>query len=165
MNTKAALLDIHTRTHQSLQKFLGHLEGFSEDELKREFEGFGVGCILAQLDHIIGAEEYWLWVAAEKELPPYEDTPPLPFAELQAKAKSVAQSTRDYIESTSVAELNARRERTVFLGNRVALIPAQIVMRTQTHLFQHFGQISAICRLLGKPIPDGFDFPLRGDAE
>jgi uncharacterized damage-inducible protein DinB len=33
-----------------------------------------------------------------------------------------------------------------------------VLLRTITHLYHHIGQVSAMCRLLGKPIP-GSDFP------
>ena len=33
-----------------------------------------------------------------------------------------------------------------------------VLLRTQTHLFHHMGQVAAMCRLLDHPIPDGFDF-------
>jgi len=161
MYTKAALIDIHTRTHRSLEKFCDHLAAFSDDELRRELEGFGAGCILAQLDHLIGAEEYWIWVASDAAIPNMDDSPPPALADLRVRRGEVAASTQRYINEASEEVLNARAMKTTYGGNQAELIPAQIVMRTQTHIFQHLGQISAICRLLGKPIPQGLDFPLR----
>jgi len=47
-------------------------------------------------------------------------------------------------------------------GDRdVDLMPAHVVLRTQTHAFQHQGQIAAMARLLGRPILPGLDFPIR----
>ena len=40
------------------------------------------------------------------------------------------------------------------------LAPAHVILRTQTHVFHHMGQLAAMCRLLGHPIPQGMDFPL-----
>ncbi len=40
------------------------------------------------------------------------------------------------------------------------IFPAHVILRTQTHLFHHMGQITAMCRLLGHPIPPGIDFPV-----
>ena len=56
MFTSAALIDIHERTHRSLQKLLDHCEGFTGDELRRELDGFGHETIMLQLHHVIGAE-------------------------------------------------------------------------------------------------------------
>ncbi|MCA8938825.1 MAG: DinB family protein [Planctomycetes bacterium] len=161
MYTKAALLDIHQRTHRSLTKFFEHLRGFSEEELGQTIEGFGMGNILSQLEHIVEAEEYWLWVATKAELPPLVDHPPPALEETIRHREEVAARTRAFIENTSEAELNTKTTLRVYGGAEVDLMPAQIVLRTQTHVFQHLGQIAAICRMLGKPIPEGFDFPLR----
>jgi uncharacterized damage-inducible protein DinB len=39
------------------------------------------------------------------------------------------------------------------------LTPAHVFMRTLTHIYQHQGQIVAMCRLLGKPV-GGLDYPI-----
>lgn len=46
-------------------------------------------------------------------------------------------------------------------GNTYDLMPARIIVRTQTHVYQHMGQITAMCRLFGRPAPAGLDFSLR----
>jgi len=62
MYTSAAMSDLHERTHQSLGKLLEHCDGFSAEQLSREFDGFGAGSIRDQLHHVIGAEQYWIGV-------------------------------------------------------------------------------------------------------
>jgi len=74
--------------------------------------------------------------------------------------KTVCEATRAYLRDTTDSDLNAQRMMTTWGGHEKALTPAHIVLRTQTHLFQHMGQIAAMCRLLGHPIPPGLDFPL-----
>ena len=55
-------------------------------------------------------------------------------------------------------ELNAARMTSTWGGKELELVPAHVVMRTVAHLYHHQGQVTAMCRLLGKPI--GFlDYP------
>jgi len=56
--------------------------------------------------------------------------------------------------------LNTRRKMATWGGKELELVPAHVILRTQTHIFQHQGQVAAMCRLLGRPIPTGLDFPL-----
>jgi len=56
--------------------------------------------------------------------------------------------------------LNAQHELTTWGDKQVQLVPARVILRTQTHLFQHQGQVAAMSRLLGRPIPPGLDFPM-----
>ncbi|MBX3460510.1 MAG: DinB family protein [Planctomycetes bacterium] len=160
MFTSAALLDIHTRTHASLGKLIGHCAGFSADELSRTFDGFGGGPIRMQLHHAIGAEQYWVGVIRGLML---VEERPEDFASIEALhayRRQVAQDTTDYLRGASESELNTSRKMTTFGGRQHELMPARIIVRTQTHIFQHQGQVAAMARLLGRPIPHGLDFPL-----
>ncbi|XOV75413.1 MAG: DinB family protein [Phycisphaerales bacterium] len=53
-----------------------------------------------------------------------------------------------------------RRDFVVWGGAQRPLVPAQVILRTQTHIYHHMGQVTAMCRLLGHPTPPGMDFPL-----
>lgn len=161
MYTRAALTDIHERTHRSLTKLLDHCDGFDAEDLARKLDGFGYGTILLQLDHLIGAEAYWIGVVEGKDLSGELGQELGSIAELQAFRESVMRTTTAYLESADDAELNTARPMETWGGNTVELVPAQVFMRTQVHVFQHQGQIAAMCRLLGRPIPPGLDFPLR----
>ena len=79
---------------------------------------------------------------------------------LESFRRSVYEATRTYLRETPDAELNTPRKLTTWGGHEKMLAPAHIILRTQTHLFQHMGQITAMCRLLGNPIPPGLDFPV-----
>jgi uncharacterized damage-inducible protein DinB len=160
MYTSAALLDIHQRTHSSLAKLMTHCAGFSQAELTRELDGFGYPTILRQLDHVIGGEEYWIRVPCGLPLELDRDENQLSLAALQADRERVAGITAQYLRGASNEELNTRRKMTTWGGHERELVPALIVLRTQTHIFDHKGQVAAMCRLLGKAIPQGFDFPL-----
>ena len=50
---------------------------------------------------------------------------------------------------------------TTWGDRKMRLAPARVIVRTQTHVFQHQGQIAAMCRILGRPIPSGLDFPVK----
>jgi uncharacterized damage-inducible protein DinB len=161
MYTAPALLDIHTRAHRSLQALLRHCGGFGAPELAREFEGFGYPSMREQLDHVIGAEEYWMnvvcgrYTGGDPEEIPHPDT-----VGLEAYRAATAERTASYLRGASDAELNTPRTMLTWPGRPRLLVPALVVLRTQTHIFQHQGQILAICRLLGRPSPGGLDFPL-----
>jgi uncharacterized damage-inducible protein DinB len=160
MFTVAALLDIHTRTHHSLHKLLDHCAGFSADELAREIAGFGYPTIRLQLHHVIGAEEYWVGVLRGLML---TDERPEDFASIEALRvyrERVAAKTAAWLRDASDSELNTRRRMITWGGHERELVPAHIILRTQTHIFQHQGQVAAMCRLLGRSIPPGLDFPL-----
>lgn len=156
----SALLDLHERGHRSLMKLLDHCAAFSTEELARELEGFGFPNVRQQLEHVIGAEEYWIRVIQGCYLEG-EDEPEHPTVmELEAYRKEVAGATAAYLRGASEAELNTPREMWTWPGKLRALVPAQIVVRTVTHAYQHQGQVLAMCRLLGRPGPADLDFPL-----
>ncbi len=161
MHTAAGLLDIHTRTHKSLQGLLDHCAGFSTDELRRELDGFGHPTLMLQLDHIIGAEAYWVGVLHGQILTEELDREHESVDALRTFRERTAATTAAYLKSAPEAELNTSREMATWGGNQVELVPAHVILRTQTHVFQHQGQVAAMSRLLGRPIPAGLDFPLR----
>jgi len=161
MYTAAALLDLHRRSHQGLQRLLEHCAGLDPDAFDRELPGFGYPSVRLQLHHLIGAEEYWVGVLrgdfrVEDDAPDYPD-----LASLQAYRSRVARVTVEYLGGISDSELNQAREMLTWRGTRPRLTPAHVILRTQTHIFQHQGQILAQCRLLGRPSPGGLDFPLE----
>ena len=161
MYTRAALLDVHARTHRSLQGLLDHCAGLAPEDLTRPLEGFGAGTILRELQHTIGAERYWLGVLRGEMLVDEDEADRASIEALRAFRERVAKDTVAYLEAASDDEINARREVTTYGDRQVELVPAHVVMRTQTHVFQHQGRIGAMCRRLGHPVPAGLDFPLR----
>lgn len=159
--TAEALLDSHVRTHVSLRKLLNHCAELSDAELYKKLKGFGYPTVHAQLCHLIQAEEYWIGVVQgsfdardrDAEFPAVKD--------LQRYRRAVAKLTADYLRQTSDAALNEPRMMLTYGAKRKKLVPAHVVLRTQTHAFQHQGQILAMCRIMGHPGPRGLDFPLK----
>lgn len=154
------LLDLHGRTHASLTKLLEHCAGFGAEELARELEGFGYPTLLLQLHHVIAAERYWIGVLQGQMLAEEREEDHASIEVLRTFRAEVAAATEAYLRAASEAELRTRREVTTWQGKRVRVVPAHVLLRTQTHIFQHQGQVAAMCRLLGRPMPPGLDFPL-----
>jgi uncharacterized damage-inducible protein DinB len=160
MYNAAALLDVHERAHRSLQKLLRHCGELNPGEFERELPGFGYPSVRLQLEHVIGAEEYWISVVRAR-YDGGEDSRQCPTVEaLETYRRDVADVTAEYLHHASEAELNTPREMRTWPDNRRLLAPAHVILRTQTHIYQHQGQVLAMCRLLGKPGPAGLDFPL-----
>jgi uncharacterized damage-inducible protein DinB len=159
MYNSPALLDLHERAHRSLLGLIRHCAQLDPEPFNREIPGFGYPSVRLQLEHVIGAEEYWVLVIRglykeEEEGAGYETTDAL-----EAYRERVAESTGQYLRAASESELNTSREMWTWPGRMRRLVPAHVLIRTQTHIYQHQGQILAMCRLLGKP-GGGLDFPL-----
>ncbi|MCA9784160.1 MAG: DinB family protein [Candidatus Delongbacteria bacterium] len=162
MYTSAALIDLHTRAHWSLQALYAHCSRFSQEELAREFAGFGVSSLREQFQHCISAEEYWVGVIHGRMDVNGEEPPLASIPELDAYRQQVAGRTLDYLNRASEQELNTPRTLLCWPNQERSLVPARIIGRLVTHLYQHQGQCTALCRLLGQPV-NGLDFPLANE--
>lgn len=161
MYTRAALLDVHARAHESLRRLIVFCGDLTEDELFRPLNGFGFPTILRQLEHTIGAEVYWQTVVSrgyteEATLPPLRDVDAI-----EAFRQQTAAATRSYLERASEAELNSPRVMISDPGETRLLRPADVIMRIVTHIFNHQGQVLAMCRAMGKPNDEiDLDYPV-----
>ena len=151
MYTAAILLDIHARAHESLRRLIGLCGTLTEGELRQPLSGFGFPTVLRQLQHTIGAELYWQTVLIRG----YDTEATLPdlshLAAIEAFRLQTAATTRNYLDGASVAELNTPRTMISDPGETRVLRPADVIVRVVTHVFNHQGQILAMCRTLGKP--------------
>ena len=161
MYTRDALLDVHARCHRSLEGLLVHCEGFPDSDLEVSHEGFGYATLGEQFQHVVGAEQYWVGVLRGLMLTDEDDADRASWAAVRAFRDRVVETTTAWLHAADDDHLNEARRCTTWGGNEVELVPAHVVLRTQTHLFQHCGQITAMCRLLGRPVSAGLDFPLR----
>ena len=160
MYSVSALLDLHERGQRSLQKLLEHCGQLDAEELDRELPGFGYPNVRQQLEHVIGAQEYWISVVQGRFTGEFSD-PDYPTVEaLEAYRRQVAGVTDAYLRQATEAELNTAREMLTWPDKMRLLVPAHVFLRTLTHIYQHQGQVLALCRLLGRPGPAGLDFPL-----
>jgi uncharacterized damage-inducible protein DinB len=160
MYTAAALLDMHARAHGSVRGLMTHLGTLESGLLLRALDGFGFPTLLHQLTHALSAEAYWVGVL-EGRLPESTDEPPMDdLVALEALRSATADATAAYLARTSDEALGTPRVLRVWGGAERALMPARVIVRTVTHLYDHKGQVAAMCRQLGHPIPRGLDFPL-----
>jgi uncharacterized damage-inducible protein DinB len=151
MYNAPTLLDVHTRAHESLRRLIVFCGNLTDDELRRPLTGFGFPTVLGQLEHTIGAEVYWQTVVTrgyteEARLPDLRDA-----AAIEAFRQQTASATRSYLERASEAELNTPRQMISDPGKTRVLRPADVIMRVVTHIFNHQGQVLAMCRTIGKP--------------
>ncbi len=159
MHTSAALLDLHERSHRGLIALLAHCRELEVAELNRDLPGFGYPTVRLQLHHGISAEKYWIGVL-QGRVEVDEDAAAYPtVALLEADRERAFAATEAYLRAVSTEELNTARTMMTWGNRERMLVPAQVVMRTLTHLYHHQGQITAMCRLLGKPC-SGLDYPL-----
>jgi uncharacterized damage-inducible protein DinB len=150
------LLDIHSRAHESLRRLIVFCRNLSDSELRRPLTGFGHPTVWRQLEHTIGAEVYWQTVVTtgyseEARLPEMRD-----LDAVEAFRAETASRTRGYLERASGSELNTPRVMISDPGQTRRLRPADVILRIVTHIFNHQGQVLAMCRTLGKP-SDRFD--------
>lgn len=158
MYTSESLLDVHDRTHRSLAALFDHLAGMPPEDLEREHEGFGYPTVRLQLHHMIGAEHYWMTLLAGRFVVTEEDAYP-DLASLAAYRDEVAGLGRAWLEAATTGILNEPKTYETWGGNEKILVPAAVVMRTQTHHFTHLGQVLALVRLMGHPAR-GLDYPV-----
>jgi uncharacterized damage-inducible protein DinB len=88
--------------------------------------------------------------------------PNLPdLAVIEAFRAQTASATRSYLERATEAELNTPRRMTSDPAQTRLLRPADVIMRVVTHIFNHQGQVLAMCRSIGKPNDtDDLDYPV-----
>lgn len=160
MYTRAALLDVHERTQRSLTGFLDHLATLPPEDPGRTIEAFGEGSIAERVAHVIGAERYWVGVLRGEILVDEDPADAATVDALRAFRDRVAAATIAWLEAATEEELNTARPMRTWRGEERLLVPARVILRTQTHAWHHLGQVAVMCRLLGRPAPAGLDFPL-----
>lgn len=160
MYNSESLSEIHRRAHDSFRRLLEHCRQLSNEELNRELKEYGDPTVRLQFHHAVGAEKYWIGVL-QGRIDADDDDPKYPTIEsLEAYRREVFAATEEYLKGASVEELNTPRAMITWGNKERVLIPAHVFIRTATHLYHHQGKIGAMCRLLGKPIPPGLDYPI-----
>ena len=151
MYNAETLLDVHARAHESLRRLIAFCGTLTDDELHRPLKGFGFPSVLGQLEHTIGAEVYWQTVVTRG----YTEEATMPalrnVADIERFRQETASATRAYLERASETELNSARRMVSDPGQTRLLRPADVIMRVVTHIYNHQGQVLAMCRAIGKP--------------
>ncbi len=159
MHSSEALVDINERAHRSLAALLAHCRPLTNEELNRELEGFGYPTVRLQLHHVIGAQKYWVGVL-EGRIDAEEDDPLYPTIDsLEAYRVQVFGLVEGYLRGASRDELNTPRPMKTWGGGEPILVPAHVLIRTMVHFYHHQGQVTAMCRLMGRPAK-GLDYPI-----
>lgn len=153
-------MDIHARTHRSLLALLDHLDKLPEDAVRTAGEGFSYPTVIAQLYHVFGAERYWMQVLQGTIHTDDDEAQYDTLASLRVLEADVARATREFLASLSDADARSPRRVTQWNGVSVDITPAHVLLRTQTHAYQHQGEIATLLRQLGHPFPSRLDFPL-----
>ncbi len=154
------LSEIHYRSHQTLQKLLTHCRGLDPAELNREMNEFGDPTVQLQLHHVISAERYWIGVL-EGRMDVDEDQADYPTIDsLEAFRRTVFTLGESYLQTASDDELTTPRTMITWGNKERILIPVHVFLRTQMHVYHHHGKVAAMCRVMGKPIPPGMDYPI-----
>ena len=162
MYNAQTLQDIHRRAHESLRRLIAFCGVLSQEELLRPLAGFGFPTIMRQLEHTIGAEVYWQTVVTrgyteEAKMPALPD-----LVAMEAFRQRTAAATRGYLAVASEAELNSSRPMISDPGETRLLRPADVIIRVVTHIFNHQGQVLAMCRTMGRPNEErDLDYPLN----
>jgi uncharacterized damage-inducible protein DinB len=145
------LLDIHARAHESLRRLIVFCDVLTDAELRQPLTGFGMPTVHRQLEHTIGAEVYWQTVitrgySEEATLPELPD-----LAAMETFRRETESITRSYLAGATPGELNSTRTMISDPGRTRVLRPADVILRVVTHIFNHQGQVLAMCRSMGKP--------------
>ena len=156
------LQDIHRRAHESLRRLIAFCGVLSQEELLRPLAGFGFPTIMRQLEHTIGAEVYWQTVVTRGYTEEAQMRALPDLAAMEAFRQRTAAVTRGYLAVASEAELNTSRPMISDPGETRVLRPADVIMRVVTHIFNHQGQVLAMCRTMGRPNEErDLDYPLN----
>ncbi|MCB1217540.1 DinB family protein [bacterium] len=165
---KTDLIDFHNRTHEGLITYLEHCRALTTEQFLQPLEGFGIPSLQQQFNHVIGAEQYWSSVIRgeyrHEEFDASEDErDQMTIEGLLGWRSEVAAATVAMLQQASTDWLATPALFMAWPGKERELQPRHVMMRIITHNFQHRGQIAAMCRLHGHPVPQGLDFPLGPD--
>jgi uncharacterized damage-inducible protein DinB len=160
MFTSPILSDIHHRAHTTLEKLLAHCRQLTPEEFCREIDWAGDPSVQLQLHHVISAERYWVGVLLGR-IDADEDQANFPTVDsLEKLRQEIFAVGEEYLRGAAEAELNTPRRMVSWDHKERVLIPAHVFLRTQMHIYHHHGKVSAMSRLMGKPIPPGMDYPI-----
>lgn len=154
--TKEGVSALHTWTHERLDTVFEHAGRLTASQLLQQIPGFGQVCVRDQLAHILAAESGWIRrlqeLTSEIGELKTEAFPDLP--SLMVAKKNVALATNSYLQTLNETQLNTTLESIPEDWVGPPRSPAFILQHICTHAFHHKGQIAAMCRILGHPLPD-----------
>lgn len=152
--TKAGVSAFHTWTHERLDTVFEHASELTASQLVQPIPGFGQGSVRDQLAHILAAESGWIRRLQSLTVENWEQSN---FPDLQllvVAKKKVVVATNAYLQTLDEAQLNTTLEKIPEDWVGPPRSPGFILQHICTHAFHHKGQLAAMCRILGHPLPD-----------
>jgi uncharacterized damage-inducible protein DinB len=154
MFTVDGIRKFHHWTHASLSLLLEHLSTFSPEMLTKALPSYGFNTVQKQVIHIFNCEGFWISILQGFDYLDRNATDFPAIADAVIFQQEISQRTLQYLSTLSDQQLNAETELRFSDGDRAARTPALILHHVLTHAFHHKGQIVAMCRELGLPVPD-----------
>lgn len=154
MFTKTCIIELHAATHERLDLLLDHVATVPGDLLCQPISGFGHPSVWKQFVHIFTCEEGWVHDLQNQVFSGWHEGDCPTIAALSAAKGRVREATLTYLSTLSEEQLNTILvTRPMDWGGELRS-PAFILMHVITHAFHHKGQIVAMLRILGYPVPD-----------
>jgi uncharacterized damage-inducible protein DinB len=154
MFTVPGALAFYSCADGSRETQFSHLESLPADRFARLIPGFGHGSIRDTLVHIATMERAW----RDGVLGAHAPAPALGGATLpdvRALFEDNSALTRAFVAEITDQEMSAYRVvRLPWSGTRCRVCPGWVLLHVVTHEFHHRGQVAAMCRSLGAPVPD-----------
>ena len=151
--TRDGLLQFHGWTHSVIDVLLEHAHSMPAAALTTPVEGFGRNTLREQFVHVLFTEATWIRALQSLEYHRWEDATQR-LDQIASMKQEVAAATVAYLNSISEAGLNSELDRVPAYWVGPRRTPAFICHHVLTHAFHHKGQIAAMFRMLGYPLPD-----------
>jgi len=154
MFTKSGIADLHGAMHERLDLLLVHVGAVPDDLRHKPIPGFGHSSIWKQLVHILTCEEVWVHNLQDKAFAEWHEKDCLTMPAMLAAKGRISQATRAYLNDLSEDQLNSMLAKRPSDWGGELRSPAFILLHVITHAFHHKGQIVAMLRIVGYPVPD-----------
>lgn len=151
MFTHAGIKTFHGWTHGSLDALLDHVATLPETLLTKELDGFGYSSVREQFVHLLECEAAWV---RDLQGEPWQPSEFPTVHRLKEAKKQVRVATLAYLDGLSPEGLEEEVTMRLENGTSLSRTPAEVIHHVLTHAYHHKGQIVAMCRLLGHPVPD-----------
>ena len=152
-------------TRRTREQLLAFLETLPPEVYTREHADFALGSIRNIHAHVAFAYLVWVGVVglglerAALELPPERIPDARAMRERFASVDAILETALERFQNPDVA---FERD---YKGNRLKLTERWLLLRPITHEFHHKGQLLALARVLGHPLPDDMGTDLVGPFE
>lgn len=145
--------EFHAATHKRLAFVIELLAKMPPTVLTTRLQGFGKATVAMQLNHVLYTESAWV-LALQNRFDSGWKHDEFRLAVLGDLRREVADRTVVYFDSLTEEALHSHLEVYPAYWVGPERTPSFILHHVITHAFHHKGQIAAMCRILGHPLPD-----------